>query len=63
MYIQFHLKLGTNNLCFWLVNVLLRKFDTLSKERNEKHKFYDKKQQQQEQQQQQKAKDVYESIM
>ena len=38
MYIQFHLKLGTNNLCFWLVNILLQKFDTLPKERNENDK-------------------------
>ena len=30
-YIQFHRKLETTNSRFWLVNILLLKFDTLSK--------------------------------
>ena len=30
-HMQFHWQLETTNLRFWLVNILLRKFDTLSK--------------------------------
>ena len=36
--IQFHWHLDTTNSRFWLVNILLWKFDTLSKKRNENDK-------------------------
>ena len=50
LYIQFRWQLETTNSRFWLVNILLRKFDNLSKKKrneNDKNKFYDEKQQQQ----------------
>ena len=43
--IQFRWQLETTNLCFWLINILLQKFDTslLHQKKNEndkKHKLY-----------------------
>ena len=45
-YIQFHWHLDTINSRFWIVNMLLQKFDTLLRKRseNDKNKFYDEKQ-------------------
>ena len=55
---QFHWQLETTNSRFWLVNILLRKFDTLSKKETkwEKRKFCDEKQNKK------NAKKVYKSI-
>ena len=57
--LQFYWQLEATNSCFWLVNILLRKFYTSSKKEMKmiKLKFCDEKLQQQH-----KAKIVYESI-
>ena len=57
-YILFQWQLETTNLCFWLVNIVLRKFDTSWKKETKMIKtdtFNDEKQNK-------NAKKVYENI-